>query len=68
MKMLYILTLLLVCRCVCQCAMDLPDLLDLPDLPPVVNLVSDDEECADFGQSSQHDKTFIDLDFNPDKE
>ncbi len=48
--------------------MDLPDLLDLPDLPPVVNLVSDDEDCALSVETSQHDKTFIDLDFKPDVE
>ncbi len=41
---------------------------DLPFLPQLVNLVSDDSDVDDNFPASQHDQTMANLSFDPDKE
>ncbi len=41
---------------------------DLPFLPQLVNLVSDDSDVDDNFLASQHDQTMANLSFDPDKE
>ncbi len=42
--------------------------VDLPFLPQLVNLVSDDSDVDDNFPASQHDQTMANLSFDPDKE
>ncbi len=61
------LVTVLCCVLLCFCAMDGQD-VDLPFLPQLVNLVSDDSDMDDSFLISQHDQMMANVSFDLERE